>query len=197
MKHPNATITRLAAALSLTACAAPEPPTPAAAQRLAGLAAPPPVAAGSCAALAQSRLPDTVLQVVQDVPAGTAQAGQVALPAHCLVRGEIGARTGVGGARYATGFELRLPLAWNGRFQFMGGGGTDGMLRPAFGFTHNGSAPALAQGYAVASSDFGHQKTDPRDASFGLDPQARIDWGHASLALVTNSAETRAKPLSG
>ncbi len=143
-----------------------------------------------CTALLRVAMPQMVVQAARLVEAGAQRAGDLPMPAHCLVTAEMGARTGVAGVRYATRFELRLPQVWNGRFQFMGGGGTDGSVRPAWGFANNGSSPALASGYAVASSDFGHQATDPRDASFGLDPQARIDWGYNSLSLVTRAAKT-------
>jgi hypothetical protein len=143
-----------------------------------------------CAALLRVALPSTVIGTTRLVPAGAERAGDLPLPAHCVVSAEIDARTGVAGVRYATRLELRLPQDWNGRFQFMGGGGTDGSVRPAFGFAANGSPPALAAGYAVVSSDFGHQASDPRDASFGLDPQARIDWGYRSLGQVTQAAKT-------
>jgi len=146
-----------------------------------------------CAALQRIALPATVITSTTLVAAGSAQAGALPLPAHCAVKAEVAARTGVGGVRYATNFELRLPQQWNGRFQFMGGGGTDGSVRPAHGFAQNGSRPALADGYAVVSSDFGHRASDPRDASFGLDPQARIDWGYDAIDQVTR----RAKALIG
>jgi feruloyl esterase len=42
----------------------------------------------------------------------------------------------------------------------------------------------------VVSSDFGHQASNLRDASFGLDPQARIDWGYNAIAQVTASAKS-------
>ncbi len=144
---------------------------------------------GDCAAIARAAPPGVTITSTRLVEANAERAGTVPLAAHCIVAAEIGARTGVGGVRYATRLELRLPQAWNGRFQFMGGGGTDGSVRPAFGFAGNGSTAALAAGYAVATSDFGHQASDPRDASFGLDPQARIDWGYGSLILVTHAAK--------
>jgi hypothetical protein len=150
-----------------------------------------------CAALLRVALPATVIGGARLIDAGAERAAELPLPAHCLVSAEIGARTGVGGVRYATRFELRLPQAWNGRFQFMGGGGTDGSVRPAHGFATNGSKPALAAGYAVVSSDFGHQASDPRDASFGLDPQARIDWGYNSLGQVTQAAKALIRAYYG
>lgn len=150
-----------------------------------------------CAALARVSLPATVIGSARLVDAAAERAGDRPLPAHCIVSAEIGARTGVGGVRYATRFELRLPQTWNGRFQFMGGGGTDGSVRPAHGFVGNGSQPALAAGYAVVSSDFGHQASDPRDASFGLDPQARIDWGYRALGQVTQAAKALIRAYYG
>ena len=46
----------------------------------------------------------------------------------------LAARTGAAGQRLGVGMELRLPLEWNGRFLFQGGGGLDGVLwHPAMG----------------------------------------------------------------
>ena len=77
------------------------------------------------------------------------------VPAHCLIRGNINERTGIDGKPYAIGYELRLPAAWNGKFFFQGGGGMDGVLRPAFGIIGSGVTPpnALSNGYAVVSTD--------------------------------------------
>jgi Tannase and feruloyl esterase len=150
-----------------------------------------------CTALQRVAMPASAIQSTLVVEASGARAGVPPLPAHCLITVEVAARTGAHGVRYATNFELRLPQAWNGRFQFMGGGGTDGSVRPAFGANHNGSRPALADGYAVVSSDFGHKATDPRDASFGLDPQARIDWGYNALDQVTQRAKTLIRAYYG
>ena len=107
------------------------------------------------------------------------------MPAHCLVSGEIAPRTGSDGVRYSIGFELRIPLAWNGRFQFQGGGGVDGTIPPAFGTLRDGVMPALSQGTAVVTSNMGHTGTSTRDATFGLDAQARIDWGYNAMDKVT------------
>jgi pimeloyl-ACP methyl ester carboxylesterase len=107
------------------------------------------------------------------------------LPPHCVVTGYLEERIGVNDAAYATGFELRMPLAWNERFYFQGGGGTDGSIRPAIGQNTPGQPLALPLGYAVVSTDAGHTGANGRDASFGLDPKARVDWGFNSLDLVT------------
>jgi hypothetical protein len=109
---------------------------------------------------------------------------------HCEVIGYINPRTGVDGKPYAIGFHLRLPDAWNGRFYFQGGGGTDGNLGDALG------GGALAAGYAVVSTDAGHDNTINNDpnvagtAAFGVDPQARIDYGYNAVDKVTQTSKT-------
>jgi len=45
---------------------------------------------------------------------------------------------------------------------------------------------ALARGFAVVSTDAGHQG---RDASFGHDQQARLDYGYHALGRVTAAAK--------
>ncbi len=112
-------------------------------------------------------------------------SGETALPAHCVLTGYLEERTGVDGVAFATGFELRLPISWNESFFFQGGGGTDGSIRPAVGATTPGEPLALEAGYAVVSTDAGHTGKDGRDASFGMDPKARVDWGYNSVDLVT------------
>lgn len=144
----------------------------------------------NCTALHSLPLPQAAVLRVSVVAAGAVSAEGAALPAHCLLQAETTPRTGVDGVRYSIGFELRLPLVWNGRFQFQGGGGVDGVIRPAYGTLRRGVAPALAQGTAVVSSNMGHTGADPRDASFGLDPQARIDWGYNAVDQVTQLAKT-------
>ena len=109
--------------------------------------------------------------------------------AHCFVRGVINPRTGVGGKPYGIQFELRLPAAWNDKFLFQGGGGTDGFVAPALGsIPSQGSTatPALIRGYAVASQDGGHQGID---TSFAQDQQARLDYAYASTGQVTTVAK--------
>ena len=66
----------------------------------------------------------------------------------------------VDGNNYAIGFEMRLPLAWNGRFFHQGNGGIDGSVVTATGAVGGGAAltHALQQGFAVLSSDAGHAR---------------------------------------
>lgn len=117
--------------------------------------------------------------------------------AHCEVIGKINPRTGVDGKSYAIGFHLRLPDNWNKRFFFQGGGGTDGSIGDALG---NG---VVAQGYAVVSTDAGHDNTIDNDpnaggtAAFGVDPQARIDYGYNAVDQVTQTAKIIIKKYFG
>ena len=117
------------------------------------------------------------------------------LPAHCEVVGVLHERTGRDGKPYAIHFHLRLPQDWNGRFFFQGGGGSNGVLGDALGMMAPPAAPALLQGFAVVSQDSGHDNAvnvDPARGgvlSFGFDPQARADYGHASLKAVADAAK--------
>lgn len=88
-------------------------------------------------------------------PAGTTTANDVALPDHCQVQGIAGAFTGTDGIAYGANFELRMPLNWNGRFMFQGGGGTEGSVPNATG-TAGTLSPTLAKGWAVVTQDGGH-----------------------------------------
>ncbi|MDE2347860.1 MAG: tannase/feruloyl esterase family alpha/beta hydrolase [Gammaproteobacteria bacterium] len=114
-------------------------------------------------------------------------------PAHCLVRGETGHHVGADGAAYGDRFELRLPVDWNGRFLFQGGGGLDGILMPAIGLVsdsvHSRAPSALARGFAVASTDGGHEQKDLASAgNFGADPRALADYEYGSTRVVTRAA---------
>jgi pimeloyl-ACP methyl ester carboxylesterase len=144
-----------------------------------------------CAALQAPLLPGLVIEAASLVPAGTVKMGagatsQIELPAHCLVRATLAARTGAAGQRLGIGMELRLPLEWNGRFLFQGGGGLDGVLAPSYGLiSANHFPPALSRGFAVVSTDGGHRGASMIDPQFALDQQARLDYGYNALDKTT------------
>lgn len=129
----------------------------------------------------RSRLPQTTL-TTQYHPPGTRRPGNAAtgdfLGGHCVVTGSMDPRVGVDGNDYAIGFQLSLPDDWNGRMLYLGGGGNDGATRDtSLSASISGGTPSpLGQGYAVVSTDAGH--TGPTAASFGFDPQARIDHAY-------------------
>lgn len=123
----------------------------------------------------------------------------IAAPDHCHVTGALNPRTGIDGKPYAIGYEMRLPADWNAKFMFQGGGGSDGLVRPAIGVQATGDTPALARGYAVASTDAGH-RDEPGPVGpymFGLDPQARIDKGYHHIPVVTAQARALIANLYG
>ena len=114
--------------------------------------------------------------------------GDKPVPAHCLVKGRMHERKGSDGRDYAIGFEMRLPVAWNGRFYYQGNGGLDGSVQPALGALGGGPLTgALMQGFAVISSDAGH--SGPQTPFFGLEPQARLDYGYQAVQKLTPMAK--------
>lgn len=158
----------------------------------------------NCAQLAQLATPRLQITTAQFVAPGAlpnndagraaltgAALDQAGMPAHCLVRGSLHPRTGVNGVAYAIGFELRMPADWNGRFLYQGGGGMDGVVNQALGAIPTAGStakPALNRGYAVVSTDSGHQGKNNADATFGLDQQARIDYAYAAIGTVSETA---------
>ncbi|MEH6437740.1 tannase/feruloyl esterase family alpha/beta hydrolase [Massilia sp. DD77] len=144
----------------------------------------------SCADLA-ARLayPDTSIMAVNAIAAGTLAVAGKPIPAHCQVQGQMHRRTSaVDGQAYAIGFEMRLPLNWNGRFYYQANGGLDGSVLAATGMVGGGGPldNALNMGFAVISSDAGHGAPTP---FFGIDPQARLDYGYQAVGKLTPMAK--------
>jgi len=116
---------------------------------------------------------------------------------HCLVQGSYAPHLGIDNKEYTIGFELRLPNEWNRRFAFQFNGGTDGEVISATGRipVRDNSDSALNRGFAVISTDAGHDGTANPDAGlagsarFGLDPQARIDYGYGAVTKMTPVAK--------
>jgi len=150
----------------------------------------------NCRALAQGAVhlgdPSARLVSARFVAAGSKGPDGSALPAHCDVVGVMQERQGRNGQHYAIRFHLRLPAAWNRDFFFQGGGGSNGDIGDALGQLGAAQPSALARGYAVISQDSGHDNATNTDAAFngqlafGFDPQARANYGHASLKAVAD-----------
>ncbi len=142
-------------------------------------------AAQPCASLTKFTLPGHGV-VVRQAREMTASAPGVspAVPAHCRVDGVIDERTGRDGKPYAIGFAVALPANWNGRFLFQGGGGLNGSVQPPVGAQYAGEQSALARGFAVASTDSGHQGT-VFDGSFFRDQQATLNFLYQAVAEVS------------
>lgn len=163
-----------------------------------GYAQVPGARASRCERLGKMLTDDTRLDKAEyfaagEIPAPFPGLPGMKVPAHCVLRATISPRKGVGGQQFGIGFELRLPLDWSGRFLFQGGGGLDGSIRPAVGMNFFGPT-ALARGFAVVSTDAGHQGMD---ATFASDQQARIDYAYAALGRVTEQAKTLVKAFYG
>jgi len=147
---------------------------------------------GSCEALAANLggLADTTITGATTVPAGTLTLAGQPVAEHCRVTGRMFDRVSpVDGKSYSIGFEMRLPVAWNGRFWYQGNGGIDGAVVPATGTLGGGpTTGALLQGFAVISSDAGHNNAQGGPA-FGIDPQARLDYGYQAVGKLTPMAK--------
>jgi hypothetical protein len=153
----------------------------------------PAVLVGDCESLITrlAGLPGTTITAASSVPAGALMLAGQPVPAHCRVLGRAAEHvSAVDRKTYAIQFEMRLPLAWNGRFFHQGNGGIDGAVVAATGSGFGGGATtgALMQGFAVLSSDAGHSNAQGGPA-FGLDPQARLDYGYQAVGKLTPLAK--------
>ncbi|MBC8057856.1 MAG: tannase/feruloyl esterase family alpha/beta hydrolase [Rhizobiales bacterium] len=141
---------------------------------------------------------NTTITAANAVAAGTLMVAGKPVPAHCQVVGRMNQRiSAVDGNAYAIGFEMRLPNAWNGRFFYQGNGGIDGSVVTALGAVNggNGLTHALNMGFAVISSDAGHLGS--QGPTFGLDPQARLDYGYQAVATLTPMAKSAIRTAYG
>jgi feruloyl esterase len=141
----------------------------------------------ACGAMAGAA-PDGVRITHAEAAAATPEIPVV----HCLLRGVMAERTGSDGRPYAIRFELRLPDDWQGRFLHQFNGGNDGAVVPALGSGTGVAmeAPALARGFAVVSSDAGHDGEANPEAGlagsnlFGMEFEARRDYGYGAVAKL-------------
>jgi feruloyl esterase len=100
------------------------------------------------------------------------------LPAFCRVVGVIRPTPDS-----EIGFELWLPELnrWNGRYFQVGNGGFAGLIN------YGGLVPGLRDGFAVASTDDGHNGSD---AKWALGhPEKVIDFGHRAVHLTSTVAK--------
>jgi feruloyl esterase len=146
-------------------------------------------AQNSCGELLKFTAPDTAITKVEQVAAGTIAAPPgappvpVRVPAHCRVDGMIGAHQGPDGKAYGIRFALALPLNWNGGLLYQGGGGLNGSVQPPIGASASGDATALDRGFAVVTSDSGHEGA-VFDSSFFVDQQAALDFLYQDIGKV-------------
>lgn len=148
--------------------------------------------AKQCADLSKFQMPGATIEITRAemVAAGPGRGGRGGpgpmLPAHCRVDGIVDKRTGADGKTYGIRFAVALPENWNGNFLQQGGGGLNGTVGEPIGNQAVGDKPALARGFAVASSDTGHQSSGGGfDGSFMQDQQAAIDFEFVAIGRLT------------
>lgn len=151
----------------------------------------------SCGDLMKLSVYGTAIESAEPVAAGTLPTGfgggmsplaaKWKFPEYCEVHGSIHSRIGADKSKYAINFELRMPMPWNGKFFYQGGGGLDGVVQAAIGMVGSDGPPALARGYAVVSTDAGHQGFS---SAFGREQQARLDFAYNAIGEVTRAAKT-------
>ncbi|MEY2892311.1 MAG: hypothetical protein RJA98_2219 [Pseudomonadota bacterium] len=142
--------------------------------------------------------PGTQITAAEAVAAGTLSNAGQPVAAHCRITGKMNERvSAVDGQTYAIGFEMRLPNDWRGRFLYQANGGTDGAVSTATG-AFSGGGPlqhGLQLGFAVLSSDAGHSSA--QNPMFGLDPQARLDYGYQAVGTLTPMAKALIRAAYG
>jgi hypothetical protein len=93
-------------------------------------------------------------------------------PAHCRVSGVIAPEIA---------FEVNLPAMWNGRFYMIGNGGHAGES-PDDANRASQRAAALQNGFAMASTNTGHDSRKETGATFVLsNPQKAIDYAYRAV----------------
>ena len=144
----------------------------------------------------------TTLRITKAEDQAATATATASIKAHCLIEGALNERvSAVDGTPYAIKFRMRLPQPadWNGKFFQESVGGSVGMLTTTFGLTSGMTSSAFSRGYSVIMGDSGHDSavnTDPNAggaSAFARDPQARVDFGHASYDLVARTGKAISK----
>lgn len=163
------------AAAGLAAAQAPAPAAPAAA-----------AGAAPCEQLARLAFPDAKITLAEPRPAGAFQIPGAAggfgpsslnLPAFCRV-----AATLTPSADSDIKMEVWLPAKWNGKFMMVGNGAWSGSI------SYSDMAEPLSRGYAVASTDTGHEGGRGTFA-FGH-PEKLVDFAWRAVHETTLKGKT-------
>jgi len=127
-----------------------------------------------CENLSRFTSPDIAVVQARMVPA----AGDVHV--HCRVSGVL---------RPEIGFEVNLPMQWNGRLYMIGNGGHagEGPDDPARAAQR---AEALQLGFVIATTNTGHDARKEPGASFVVtNPQKAIDYAYRAVHLTATTAK--------
>jgi hypothetical protein len=123
------------------------------------------------------------------VAAGQAPGGRGApagplLPAHCRVHGILDRRTGPDEELWHP-LRAGAPGQLDRQYLQQGGGGLNGTVAEPIGAQAAGDQPALARGFAVATSDTGQQSSGGGfDGSFMQDQQAALDFEFVAIGRL-------------
>src|SRR5271168_1167421 len=126
----------------------------------------------SCAKLTNFKAENVEITKAAAIAAGTTeeipwnQTHTAPLPAYCRVEGVMNRRTGIDGEEFGITFALAMPDHWNGDFLMQGGAGSNGIVTAPLGLNAAGETPGLIRGFAVVSTDSGHQSRRPFDFGF-------------------------------
>jgi hypothetical protein len=149
---------------------------------LAQIAPSPAAAADNCTAMRFanfSQLPEAPTTITT----ATSVAASDELPGYCRIAGIVAPQVG---------FEVRLPTEnWNGKYLMQGCGGLCGIIKIG------AADDALARGYAVATSDLGHQGTPATGTWAYNNRPAEIDFGYRATHVATIAAEAIVKRFYG
>ncbi|MBB5960290.1 feruloyl esterase [Saccharothrix tamanrassetensis] len=135
-------------------------------------------------------LPTGGATVSSAVPVSAGGTGDQTYGSHCLVSGEI---RPVDPAAPNIKFQLALPEKWNGKAAMLGGAGLNGFIPPltnASNLWGSQKKPLpLSKGYAVFSSDSGHQnKAGEHPAAFGANQEALKNYAGDALKKTRDVA---------
>jgi feruloyl esterase len=150
------------------------------------------VATTPCANLKSTSLPNTTITLAESLSAGTftpptapagGQRGGAApapavlnVPAFCRVAATLRPTSDS-----EIDMEVWMPETWNGKFQFVGGGGWAGVI------SYSAMATALQEGYATASTDTGHKGGN---ANFAIGhPEKVVDFAYRAVHESTVKAK--------
>ena len=132
----------------------------------------------ACGRLAGLSLPDAGITAAETVAAGPYGQQAIELPAHCRVAAVLTPT-----ADSHIEMEIWMPLEnWNGKFLAVGNGGWAGSISFA------AMAGALAEGYATASNDTGHEGGSG-DFAFGH-PEKLVDFAYRAMHEMAVQSKT-------
>ncbi|HEY2009081.1 MAG TPA: tannase/feruloyl esterase family alpha/beta hydrolase [Rhizomicrobium sp.] len=144
---------------------------------------------GALAALAAVMGVQAQLAVTPCADLTALQLPHVTISEASIVAGPGGGYCKVLGAAHPTPdsdirFEVVIPQNWNYRYLQVGNGGFAGVI------PERAMMALLAQGYAVAGTDDGHQDTVNTDAGWALKhPEKAIDFGYRAIKETTDAAK--------